>query len=270
MHPESKLLTHDVRLATGVTLRCTERPGEGAETVLLLHGFTDSAHSWDLVLPRLPAGWRLLAPDQRGHGDSERPADGYTVAQLVADANALLDAAGAGRATVVGHSMGSFVAQGLALAAPARVKRLVLVGGSPRGAMPGVRELLRDVAGLADPVPEDFVRAFQQSCLARPVPAPFFERTVAQSRKLPARAWRALCADFAGFDVRAELARIACPTLVVWGARDALFGREEQDALVAGLPAAALRVYEASGHAPNWEEPERFARDVADFAAGRM
>jgi pimeloyl-ACP methyl ester carboxylesterase len=269
MHPESKLLTHDVRLATGVTLRCTERPGEGAETVLLLHGFTDSAHSWDLVLPRLPAGWRLLAPDQRGHGESERPAHGYTVAQLVADAAALLDAADAGPVTVVGHSMGSFVAQGLALAAPARVKRLVLVGASPRGAMPGVRELMRDVAGLADPVPEDFVQAFQQSCLARPVPAPFFERTVAESRKLPARAWRALCADFAGFDVRAELARIACPVLVVWGARDALFGREEQDALVAGLPAAALRVYEASAHAPNWEEPERFARDVADFVAGR-
>jgi non-heme chloroperoxidase len=267
MHPEPKTLSHTVRLSTGVALRCSERAGDGGTTVLLLHGYSDSVRSFDPILPWLPRGWRLLVPDQRGHGDSERPADGYEVADLASDVAALLDAAVAGGVTVVGHSMGSFVALALALAEPTRVKRLVLVGASARGGTAAVEELAREVASLSDPVPEAFVRAFQEGCLHRPIPAAILEQAISASRTLPARQWRALCDGFLRFDVRHRLARIVCPTLVVWGAHDAIFGRDEQDALLAGLPAATLRVYEGSGHAPNWEEPERFARDLAAFVA---
>lgn len=267
MDPEPKILSHTVPLSTGIALRCSERPGDGGETALLLHGYSDSAASFDAILPWLPREWRLLLPDQRGHGDSERPAHGYEVADLAGDAAALLDAAGAGAVTVVGHSMGSFVALALALAEPAQVKRLVLVGASARGATAAVQEMAREVASLSDPVPEAFVRAFQESCLHRPIPARALEAAIAASRKLPARLWRALCDGFLAFDVRDQLSRIACPTLVLWGAHDAIFGRDEQETLVTALPAATLRVYEESGHAPTWEEPERFARDVAEFVA---
>jgi non-heme chloroperoxidase len=260
-----RLRTRRVRLRTGPTLRCGERTG-GGEPLLLLHGYGDSGRSFEPIVPFLPRGWRLLAPDQRGHGDSERPPAGYAIADLAADAAALLDAAGvAGAATVVGHSMGSLVAQQLALDHPERVARLVLVGATPRIGADAVRELEREVRELADPVPEDFVRAFQLSTLRQPVPDAFLAQIVAESRKLPARLWRALLEGFARFDVCARLGEIACPTLVVWGAHDAYFGRAEQERLLAGIPGAVLEVYEDAGHDPHWEEPERFARDLVAF-----
>jgi pimeloyl-ACP methyl ester carboxylesterase len=59
------------------------------------------------------------------------------------------------------------------------------------------------------------------------------------------------------------------PTLLLWGDRDSLFSRVDQDRLLAALPAAQLHVYEATGHCPNWEEPERVAADIAGFVRDR-
>jgi pimeloyl-ACP methyl ester carboxylesterase len=269
MTSPNDLRSRSLQLRTGVTLRCTERPGDGGETLLLLHGYSDSGLSFVPVLRALPQDWRLLAPDQRGHGDSERPLDGYAIADLAADAAALLDAAGVGAATVVGHSMGSLVAQQLALDHPERVARLVLVGGGAHGATGEVEKMARDVAALVDPVPDAFVREFQLGTLAREIPAAFLEEAIAESRKLPARVWRALYAGIVGFDVRERLGRIACPTLLVWGSCDGIFGRAEQERLLLGIRGAALYVYEGAGHALHWEQPERFARDLREFVAAR-
>ncbi|MCG8419715.1 MAG: alpha/beta hydrolase, partial [Proteobacteria bacterium] len=75
----------------------------------------------------LPGDLRVVAPSQRGHGDSGHPAGGYGVDDFAADAIALLDALGIERAAVVGHSMGSFIAQQVALRAPQRVTHLILI-----------------------------------------------------------------------------------------------------------------------------------------------
>jgi pimeloyl-ACP methyl ester carboxylesterase len=258
-----------VPLRTGPTLRVSERAGSGG-TLLLLHGYSDSGRSFEPVVPWLPADWRVLAPDQRGHGDSDRPEGGYAMAELAADAAALLDEAGVASATVVGHSMGSLVAQQLVLDHPRRVARLVLIGGAPRMDPAVVALLESDVRALGDPVPEAFVRGFQVSTIRQPVPGARLEQAIAESRKLPARVWRALLDGFAHFDVTACLGEVACPTLLVWGAHDAYFGRADQERLLAGIPGARLRVYEEAGHATHWEEPARFAHDLAAFvAAGR-
>ncbi len=67
-------------------------------------------------------------------------------------------------------------------------------------------------------------------------------------------------------DVADELGKIKAPTLIVWGARDALCPRADQQALLAAIGGARLLVYERAGHGLHWEEPERFAADVAAFA----
>ena len=85
---------------------------------------------------------------------------------------------------------------------------------------------------------------------------------------MPARVWRALAQELAGYDVRAELPRIAAPTHVVWGDADNFFGPVEQEALRKGIPGATFSVYAGAGHSPHWEEPERFARELASFVAG--
>lgn len=110
-----------------VRLRATRWPGAGPP-VLLLHGLASSRRFWDLVVPGL-AGLPVIALDQRGHGDSERPAGPYDGATVSADALLALDALGLSRVVVAGHSWGASVALRLAAAAPERVLAVVALDG---------------------------------------------------------------------------------------------------------------------------------------------
>jgi pimeloyl-ACP methyl ester carboxylesterase len=123
--------------ADGVELAVLDE-GEGTP-VLLLHGFPDSARLWRHQIPALSdAGFRVVAPDLRGFGDSDKPAEveAYRVHHSVADMSSLLDALGIEQAHVVGHDWGAAVAWALAMMAPERVDRLVVLSvghpGVPR------------------------------------------------------------------------------------------------------------------------------------------
>jgi pimeloyl-ACP methyl ester carboxylesterase len=103
--------------------------GEGP-AVLLLHGFPDSWKIWRHQIPALVAnGFQVIAPDLRGFGDSDKPAgiDAYRVGKSVSDLTMVLDALGIERAHVVGHDWGAGVAWALALLAPDRVDKLVVM-----------------------------------------------------------------------------------------------------------------------------------------------
>jgi len=110
-----------------VRLRGTRWPGRGVP-VLLLHGLASTRRFWDLVVPRL-AGLPVVALDQRGHGDSERPPGPYDGRTTARDALAALDALGLSRAVVVGHSWGAWTALRLAAEAPERVLAVVALDG---------------------------------------------------------------------------------------------------------------------------------------------
>ena len=263
----------DVRLATGVRLRYAERGDARGPAVIFLHGYSDAWSSFSRALPLLPTRLHVYALDQRGHGDSERPASGYGMRDLAADVVAFMDAKGIARATVVGHSMGSLVAQQVALAAPGRVERLVLVGSATSARkVVGIDQLGEAVRAFPDPngpAPLDFVREFQTSTVHRPVPAAFMNDTViAASRKLPGRVWRALLDGMLATGPATGLGAHRIPTLLLWGDRDAFFPRTEQDALLRMIPGARLKVYAGTGHTPQWEQPAEFARDVARFVPG--
>ena len=213
--------------------------------------------------------YHVYALDLRGHGDSDRPASGYTMRDLAADVIAFMDAKRVRRATVVGHSMGSFVAQQVTLAAPDRVARLDLIGsGRSIHRFPGIAELEAAVDSLPDPVPLDFVSAFQTSTVHRPLPAEFMEQVNRESLKLPARVWRGLMKGMLATQPANKLAGLRIPTLMLWGDRDAMFSRAEQDALLGMLPHAMLKVFPETGHAPHWERPSELARDLEVFVGG--
>ena len=114
-----------------VRLRATRWRGAGTP-VLLLHGLASSRRIWDLVVPDL-AGLPVLALDQRGHGDSERPEGPYDGETVARDALTALDALGISRAVVVGHSWGASTALRLAATAPERVLAVVCVDGGLGG-----------------------------------------------------------------------------------------------------------------------------------------
>lgn len=253
-------------LPTGVTLHYALRGDVRAGSpVVLLHGFADSWQSFELVLDALPPGIPVLAPDLRGHGDSDRPAGGYAMADHAADVAALMDALGLASATVAGHSMGSFVAQTLAATHPRTVDKLVLMASAPAGNTPIILEFLDEVRTLSDPIPRAFVAAFQDP--SQPVPGAFLRTIIDQSLKLPAAIWKAALAALAATDNRPLLSAIACPTALAWGQNDGLFSRADQDELLALIPGAALWTYDA-GHALHWERPGDFIKDLVTFHAG--
>ena len=250
-------------LATGVRLHyAVQGPADG-EPVVLLHGLTDSWFSFSRVLPLLPERHRYFALDLRGHGDSDQPTADYGMRHMALDVLAFMNAQGIERFAVVGHSMGSLVAQQLAALAPERVTRLVLMASAANG--DGLAPFDTMVQALTDPVPEAFIREFQLSTVYVPLPDAFLARVIEESSKVPARVWRGVMTDIMAFQVPPRLARVTVPTLIMWGDRDVTFPRAQQDALRARIPHARFLEFPEVGHALHWERPEPVAADLAAF-----
>jgi non-heme chloroperoxidase len=261
-------MTRRVELPTGVSIDYAEQGDPDGVPALFLHGATDSRRSWDPVLPHLPRSIRAIVPSQRGHGDSGRPEHaGYGHEDMAADAVALIEALDLGPVFLVGHSMGAWIAERVAINRPDLVLGTVLVGAiGPGGKNAVLVEVVGEVSGLTDPVDPEFARDFQAGTTERPLPPELLDLFVAESLKLPAWVWRRVFEAFLEIDMTSELGSVESPVLLVWGDRDVFDTRADQEWLVETLPDVRLSVYEGTGHAVHWEEPERFAADLAAFA----
>jgi len=134
----------------GLAFHCRDWGGNG-RLVLLLHGLASTAHIWDFVAPLLAKRHRVLALDQRGHGLSAKPDDGYDYATVASDALAFLDHLGAPSAIVVGHSWGASVAIELAASYPLRTEAIALVDGGISGRGPRSNGTWEDYAQAMAP-----------------------------------------------------------------------------------------------------------------------
>ena len=228
------------------------------EPILLIMGLGGSSHMWWRLLPHLAARHRAIVFDNRGTGDSDRVGGRLTMADLVADALAVLDAAGEERAHIVGVSMGGMVAQHLALDHRDRVRSLVLgcttAGGGGREPSPGAGRLLATAA----------LRPLLGPRRTFPLVAPalYAERT---RRERPERVAEDLCrrvehaapawttyaqlGAVAGHDTRARLPELAgLDTLVLHGAEDALVPAARGRELASRIPGARLVLLPSCGH----------------------
>lgn len=257
-----------VQLSTGVELHYLEQGPSDGPVILFLHGYTDSHHSFDRALPLLPGRFHAYVLDQRGHGDSGRPECCYTQQDFARDVVAFMDAMDIPRAILVGHSMGSFIAQQVALDSPGNVRALVLIGSAPTGNNDGVRELRDTVSSMRDPIDPVFVRQFQASTVARPVPDAYLGTLVSESLKVPVRIWKAALEGLIDEDHASRLANITAPTLIVGGDQDSIFSVAEQRALAEAIPGSTIKLYPHVGHAPHAEIPQSFAADLTDFLRG--
>ena len=255
-----------VALSTGVQLPYAEQGDPAGVPVLMLHGYTDSWRSFELLLPHLPSKVRAIAVTQRGHGDADRPATGYRPEDFVSDVAAFMDALELPAAVLVGHSGGSYTAQRFAIDYPERTLGIALIGAFHAfHDKPDLLEVSQAVAELSDPVDPGFVREFQESTATQPVPADFMDAVIAESRKVPARVWQATLRGLLDAEPPTEAGTITAPTRILWGDRDALCTRRDQEALVAAISGARLVTFEGTGHAVHWEQPERVAAELAAF-----
>jgi pimeloyl-ACP methyl ester carboxylesterase len=257
-----------VTLPSGVRIPYVEQGDRRGTPVIMLHGYPDSSYAFTPMLPYLPPTIRAIAPTQRGWGEASRLNGDYSMDDYARDILALMDRLSIERAVVVGHSMGSLIAQRVAILQPERVIGLMLIGSvSTFSRHPDLNELLTFLQTLEDPIDPEFVREFQEGMFVRE-PAPgLLDALIGESIQAPVATWQAAMAGIMAFDSSAELARISAPTVIVWGDQDDLCSRAEQEILLAGIPNSRLSVYRGEGHVVNWEKPEAIAAELVDLAS---
>jgi pimeloyl-ACP methyl ester carboxylesterase len=259
---------HSAELPGGPKLDYVEQGERSGVPLVLLHGYTDSWRSFESLLPHLPADVWAFAITQRGHGDAARPAHGYGPHDFAADLARFMDLHGINAAVIAGHSMGASIGQRFALDHPGRTLGLVLMGAFTSWRRhPAAMELWTTAISIfEDPVDPGFVRAFQESTIAQPVPPGLLDAAGEESLKVPARVWRATFEAFLAADVAEELARVEAPTLIIWGDADPICPRGAQEEILRAIAPSRLIVYPGAGHAMHWERPARVGADLASFA----
>lgn len=224
-------LTFDVR---------DEGPADG-DVVVLLHGFPQTSASWDDVAPRLhAAGYRTLAPDQRGYSPGARPRGrwAYRQSELVGDVVGLLNAAELDRAHVVGHDWGGGVAWHLAIVHPERVRTLTTISAPHpaafTGAMRSSSQLLRSWYMFAFQLPllpelagpardaERFARQLVSSGLSEDKARAYADRLAEPGAFAAAVNWYRGAILPSGIR---RASRVQVPTLSVWSSGDRFVSR---------------------------------------------
>ena len=258
-----------VQLPNGIRMAYVELGDRSGEPLLLLHGYTDSSRSWSLVTPYL-SRFRILIPDQRGHGASSAPECCYGMSQFAYDARLFLDALGVERAAVAGHSMGSMVAIAMAAEYPERVSKVALLGSTALAPVKRGDWLYSNSNALkAPPDPNSsFMREWHPANQPTAVNKSFADAAMAEILAIRLHVWRGVMRELADVSVARHAADVEAPVLVLSGGKDPLFPAEHHASLLKAFPEASSHVYPGLGHNFPWEVPSDVGNRLAAFFGG--
>ena len=270
---------HTVAIPTsdGAELVATVAGPADGRTFILVHGWTHDRRIWAAVARRLVAhGHRVVAYDQRGHGESTVGSDGLTMDVLAADMDEVLTATDASNAVLVGHSMGGMAAQAFALNHPESVRKRVAAIAMVSTACDGMARVNRSMGPFVD-------RAIADRALAFKVLAPVLVRRslgrtphIGHLRAIrdlfvatPPDVRRQLRSAINGMDFSARLADIEVPVLVLSGRRDGIVPHARSTRIAELLESAELHVFDDAGHMLPWEAPDELVEILTAVPAGR-
>src|ERR1700722_12717014 len=253
-----------VALPNSEVLAYIDTGNPAGPALVLIHGYTDNARDWVPMLPYLSKRFRLILVDLRGHGKSSKPECCYTRIDFAYDIKLLLDALSIQKADIVGHSLGSIVAQSFAEFWPERTHRVVPLarpGGPPPGSTGSPQfDFAAEIRKLKDPIDPDspFMIAWWDS--PTPVDPEFIRRQRRDSAAIPLKVWLAvldqgLSSGTAYADLQSTLPRLKAPTLLIWGSKDPIMEEPVRKTLIDALPAARVKIFGGLGHNPFWEDP---------------
>lgn len=240
---------------------------EDGEPWVLLHGLGSVAASWSPVMRGLRRGCRMLVPELSALGGTECPGDGLGIGPAVEIVTALMtEKLGTRPVTLVGLSLGGWVATRLALAHPGRVARLVLIdaGGYRDQDWSTIQSLVTidDLAGVDRLYTALFVRVPWTMRLSRAI---FLKGYTSPS----VRNVLAGLTEADTFD-DADLARLRMPVELIWAEGDGLFTLETARAMAAALPQARLEVLPGCGHAAHLERPRDLVKALQRFRGAQQ
>lgn len=246
--------------------------------LILIAGLGYSHWQWYKMVPLLAEHFQVITFDNRGVGQSEKPAGPYTAQLLAQDTVGLLDELHIEKAIIAGHSMGGFVAQAIALDFPQRVEKLILCStnfGGPNHVpvTPEAMKVLTDVSsdpltrfknGLTVSTAPDWseknpemIEEWVKWRVANPIePAPYQAQLAIGLGLLP---------EAAAFENK--LSRINIPTLILFGAHDKVVPPANADLLMQKITGSLALIFPDAGHFFPIEIPEAASRAITDFAA---
>jgi pimeloyl-ACP methyl ester carboxylesterase len=257
--------------------------GGDAEPVVFVHGLSGCWQNWLENVPHFARTRRVVAVDLPGFGFSEMPVDKISIPGYGRFLDALLAELGIDAACVVGNSMGGFIAAELAISAPQRVERLVLVSAAGL-----TSEHMRSEPGLAALRAIEVALAYGAGRVAKSADR-LARRPGTRVAALgfvaahPARLPAALVAEqlrgigkpgyldaldaLTDYPIRDRLPEIACPTLIIWGEKDRLTPVRDAHRLGSLIPDSRVMVWADTGHVAQLERPAEFNSAVEAFLA---
>ncbi len=253
-----------------------ETYGGAGKPLVLISGIGYPLWQWHRMVPFLKERFQVVTFDNRGVGQSDKPGGPYSAQMLAADTASLLGALGIEKAIVMGHSMGGFIAQAMALDFPQRVEKLILCStnfGGPRHipVTPEALKVLTDVTG--DPLTRfknglvvstapgwaeknpDVIEEWVRWRVANPIdPAPYQAQMAIGLSLIP---------EAAAFETK--LPRLTVPTLILFGAHDKVVPPENADLLAKQIADSKVVIFPDAGHFFPLEMPEAASQAVIEF-----
>ena len=268
MSAAAGITARDVHV-NGVRLHI-ESAGAG-HPLVLLHGLAGNVATLRNDMLAFGDRFRTIGIDCRGHGLSDHPPS-FTLSDHFADVLAAMDELGVDTFDLIGSSMGSYVAQGVAFSAPDRVRKLVLVTPKAHGARSSSEEMLKTRgAHLAKASPAE-QREFLLGMILAPTTPEHRAAVLAEMERsagptMSAAQTAAVRKAMENFDLRPHLPRIKAQTLVISGRHDPLNPPAEGKVVADLIPGSRFEIFEHSGHVPRLEERAAYLKLVGEFLA---
>lgn len=236
---------------------------KGQVPLIFLHGVMGSSEIWRPQVDHFRSRRRVIILDLRGHGQSDKPRDRYSITQFSDDLHSLMKTLNTEKAIIVGHSLGGMVALRFALDHQDMVDKLVLIDTAAKPAFSAGTKLLLSLSKILMDVS---YRSFLKTYISRYSDLKDFdlEEAVLKLMKTPRHVTKSCFSAIAGFDVTSELANIRVPTLII-------HGRESSTPVVLAeymnehIPHAELVIIEGAGHAFPKENPDEIWKAIGRF-----
>ncbi len=252
-----------------------EEQGKG-EPLIFINGLAFPMDLWFAQIRELSKDFRVIALDNRGIGQSDKPDEEYSIALMASDTVGLLKALGIKKAHIAGLSMGGFIAQEIALSCPEMVNRLIFIATSTGG--PRSQELGRpfwdkvSAAIAGKPAPDVYrtdLTLMTAPGFAEKHPD-ILERAVQLRMKhpQPLKAFLRQYAACNAFDSNSRIHQVTQPVMIILGKEDPIFPTPLADDFRRKLPRAKMMMYENCGHAILLEKADQLSKDIREFLKG--
>lgn len=278
---------HNYSIPLGGAVRIVERPdgtelhtvsaGVGDQTVVLAHGYGSAVNAWNLIAPRLATkGFRVIAFDQRGHGESSIGSDGIGTGQMAGDYGAVLEAYDVQDAVLVGHSMGGFLSIAFLLNEPSavtsRIGSLLLLAtfagdvsrDNPQNRLqiPLIKSGILTRLMRFDPVAMAFTKSLAGDGFEKEMTDAFLPAFLAADHKQLVPILEAMVTE----NRYPRLGELDLPCTIIIGSKDKTTPPFHTADLHAGIAGSKLVTLEGTGHAANWETPDEIVAEIVSLA----